>query len=241
MKKLYLSLFFVSLGAFAQTGTLCTDPIVITALPYSIADNTGNYADNYDPSTSTPVTCGSGTAGNYYLSGNDVIYSYTPTTDGNVNIQLPGVVGWVGLFVFVDCSDIGSAPYACNCSSSAGNRIINNMSVTAGVTYNIVISSWSSPQTIAYTLNVTDANLAVSGITKPKSLKLYPNPVANVLNLDIDAAIKSVTVITVNGQRLESKIDNNQINVENLQNGFYILEVIAEDGAKVYKNFVKGS
>ncbi|WP_363319872.1 T9SS type A sorting domain-containing protein [Flavobacterium sp.] len=34
---------------------------------------------------------------------------------------------------------------------------------------------------------------------------------------------------------------NNQINVKNLKNGFYILEVSTEDGAKVYKIFVKGS
>ncbi len=240
MKKLYFSLLFVSLSAFAQPGNLCTDPIVITSLPVSLADNTANYGDNYDPPTATPILCGSGSLGNYYLSGNDVIYSYTPTADGTVTIQLPSVVGWVGLFVFLECADIGTPPYACNCSSAAGTRSINNMVVTAGQTYRIVISSWSTPQTIAYTLNVTDTTLGTNQVLQPKNLRLYPNPATNVLNLDTDATIKSATVITVNGQRMEAKLTGgNQINVENLQNGFYILEVAAEDGATVYKNFIK--
>src|SRR4051812_37924830 len=120
MKKLYLSLLFVSFGAFAQPGNLCTDPIVINTLPVSLSDNTANYGDNYDPPVATPIACGAGTAGNYYLTGNDVVYAYTPTVNGNVNIQLPNVVGWVGLFVFLECADIGTPPYACNCSSAAG-------------------------------------------------------------------------------------------------------------------------
>lgn len=241
MKKLYLSLLLVSLGAFAQPGNLCTDPLIISSLPFSATDNTANYGDNYDPPTATPISCGAGTAGNYYLGGNDVIYSYTPTASGNVSIQIPGAVAWTGLFVFTACADIGSPPYACNCSSGAGNRTIDNMAVTAGQTYYIVISSWPSPQTIAYTLNVTDGALGNNQIVQPKSLRLYPNPATNVLNLDTDATIKSATVITVNGQRFEARLSNsNQINVENLQNGFYILEVRAEDGATAYKNFIKG-
>lgn len=242
MKKIYVSLLFLSAGAFAQTGSLCTDPIVITSLPYSIADNTANYGDNYDPSTSTPISCGAGTAGNYYLGGNDVIYSYTPTVSGNISIQLPGSVGWVGLFVYLNCADIGTPPYACNCSSSAGDRTVNNMAVTAGQTYYIVISSWPAPQTIAYTLNVTNGALATNQVAAIKALKLYPNPATNILNLDTDATIKNVSIIAVNGQRLEAKwVTDKQINIESLQNGFYILEITSEEVAKVYKNFVKGS
>lgn len=242
MKKIYFSFLLLASGMFAQTGSLCTDPIIITSLPLSVSDNTANYGDNYDPDTATSIACGAGTLGNYYLGGNDVIYSYTPTASGTVSIQLPSSVGWVGLFVFTSCSGIGSAPYACNCSSAAGDRTINNMSVTAGETYYIVISSWPSPQTIAYTLNVTNGALGTKDIGQLKSLKLYPNPATNLLNLDTDAAITKATVITVNGQRLETKLTNStQINVENLQNGFYILEVSADDGSMVYKNFVKGS
>lgn len=54
--------------------------------------------------------------------------------------------------------------------------------------------------------------------------------------------VKSVTVITVNGQHIETQLSaNNQINLESLHKGFYILEVIAEEGNSSHKNFVKGS
>ncbi len=240
MKKLYFYFLLISVGAFAQPGNLCTDPIVIASLPFSVSDNTANYGDNYDPPTATPIACGSGTAGNYYLGGNDVVYAYTPSVSGTVNIQFPSSVGWTGLFVFASCADIGVAPYACNCSSAAGNRTINNMSVTAGATYYIVISSWPAPQTIAYTLNVTDATLAVDNAENPKSLKIYPNPVTGILNLNTDASVASVSIITVNGQRFNAKLnDQNQINVESLVTGFYILEMITDEGTTVYKNFLK--
>lgn len=241
MKKLYFFLLFTSLGMFAQPGNLCTDPIVITNLPFNISDNTANYGDNYDPPTATPIACGAGTAGNYYLSGNDVIYSYTPVANSTVNIQIPSSIAWTGLFVFTSCAGIGSAPYACNCSSAAGTRSISNMAVTAGETYYIVISSWATPQTIPYTLNITDPNLGTTAVLQSKGLRLYPNPVSNILNLDIDAVVKNVTVVTINGQRLDTKLSGDkQINVENLQAGFYILEVITEDGTAIHKNFIKG-
>ncbi|MBF6642350.1 T9SS type A sorting domain-containing protein [Flavobacterium sp. J49] len=242
MKKLYPFFLFITVGVFAQPGSLCTDPIVIATLPYSTTDNTANYGDNYDPPTATSIACGAGTAGNYYLGGNDVVYSYTASANGTITIQIPSALAWTGLFVFTNCTDIGSPPYACNCSSAAGNRTINDMAVTAGQTYYIVISSWPSPQTIAYTLNVTQTNLQSNQVAQPKSLALYPNPVRTELFLETNTAIKNVSIISVNGQRLSALLqDNNSINVEGLSAGFYILEMTTEEGLTLYKNFIKAT
>ncbi|MGL2967439.1 T9SS type A sorting domain-containing protein [Flavobacterium sp. XGLA_31] len=240
MKKIYFTFLLFTGFMMAQPGNLCTDPIVITTLPYSTTDNTGNYGDNYDPPTATPISCGAGTSGNYYLGGNDVIYSYTPSANGTVTIQMPSSPGWTGLFVFTSCSDIGSPPYACNCSSSAGTRSINNMAVTAGQTYYIVISSWPSPQTIAYTLNITDTTLSNNEVSSPKNVTLYPNPVKNILYLDYpEIDIINANIINVNGQCLNVKLNENQINVENLSAGFYILDLTTSEGVHYHKNFIK--
>ncbi|WP_333875782.1 T9SS type A sorting domain-containing protein [Flavobacterium sp.] len=243
MKKLYTFLFLlITVGLYAQTGSLCTDPIIISSLPYSTTDNTANYGDNYDPPTSTPISCGAGTSGNYYLGGNDVVYAYTPAVSGTITIQLPSMVGWSGLFVFTSCAGIGLAPYACNCSSAAGNRTINDMAVTAGQTYYIVISSWPAPQTVAYTLNVTQTSLDNSEVNLTKSVALYPNPVRNELFLETDVLIKKVSIISVNGQRLATQwLNSNSINVEGLSAGFYILEMTTEEGIPVRKNFIKAA
>jgi Secretion system C-terminal sorting domain len=242
MKKLYILFLFITVGMHAQPGSLCTDPIVIASLPYTTTDNTSNYGDNYDPPTATSIACGAGTAGNYYLGGNDVIYSYTSTNNGTITLQLPSAVGWTGFFVFTSCAGIGSAPYACNCSSAPGNRTISNMPVTAGQTYYIVISSWPSPQTIAYTLNVEQTTLENNEVDQPKSLTLYPNPVRQELFLETNMSIKNVSIITVNGQRLSAKLsDNSSINVEGLSAGFYMLEMTTEEGLTLHKNFIKAA
>lgn len=242
MRKLYALFLLITAGLYGQTGSLCTDPIVISSLPYTTTDNTANYGDNYDPPTATPISCGAGTSGNYYLGGNDVVYAYTPTTDGAISIQLPSALGWTGLFVYTSCAGIGAAPYACNCSSAAGNRTINNMAVTAGQTYYIVISSWPSPQTIAYTLNVTQSNLDNSEFNSNKTVTLYPNPVRQELFLETDASIKNVSIISVNGQRLVANLLNNSsINVDGLSAGFYILEMTTEEGLLLRKNFIKAA
>ena len=240
MKKLYLFLLMIPFGVFAQVGTLCTNPIIIPSVPYSTTDNTANYADNYDPSTATPISCGAGTSGNYYLSGNDVVYSYTPVGTGTIKIELPSSVAWTGLFIYTSCASIGSAPYACNCSSSAGNRTINNMSVTAGQTYYIVISSWSTPQTIAYTLNVTVISLDVENQEFNKAISIYPNPTDKELFFDASFEIKRSKIYNLNGQLvLALDVSNNKINVEQLSKGFYIVELESQEGITSKQKFIK--
>ena len=234
-------LLFFGINGNAQVGTLCTNPIVITTMPYSTTDNTSNYADNYDPPTATPISCGAGTAGNYYISGNDVIYSYTPTQNATLTLQIPGAVAWTGLFVFTSCAGIGSAPYACNCSSAAGNRTINNMAVTAGQTYYILISSWATPQTIPYTLNITQTlgteDFSVSAIAT------FPNPVKDILQVaNANQNISDVAVYNLLGQEVirENWSGKNiaSLNMSNLASGTYLLTVTV-DGIPQTKKIIK--
>ena len=230
----------IPFGVFAQVGTLCTNPIIIGSLPYTTTDDTANYADNYDPSTATPISCGAGTSGNFYLGGNDVIYSFIPAQSGTIKIELPSSVAWSGLFVYTNCSDIGGTPYACNCGSSAGNRTINNMSVTAGQTYYIVISSWPSPQTIPYTLNITVISLDNKDQKLNDVVAIYPNPTDKELFFDASFDVKKSKIYNLNGQ-LVSVVDvsNNKINVEQLSKGFYIVELENQEGITSKHKFIK--
>ncbi|NBL64276.1 T9SS type A sorting domain-containing protein [Flavobacterium sp. NST-5] len=134
-------------------GSVCQNPIVVSSLPYTTTDNTSAYGNDY----SYPLGGLSGCAAtsNYYLNGDDVVYAYTPSSDQSINIRIPNAVAWSGMLVYTDCSAIGTGAVACASGSSVGNREINDFSVTAGVTYYIVISTWPSPDNFAYTLNIT--------------------------------------------------------------------------------------
>lgn len=109
MKKyLFLISFFSIANYSAQIGTTCQNPIVINSLPYTTTDNTANYADNYNPDTNTNPPCGWNNYGNYFHSGNDVIYSYTANSNGMITIEIPSSAAkaWTGMFVYTNCSNI---------------------------------------------------------------------------------------------------------------------------------------
>lgn len=240
MKKLYFFLLLASIGANAQ-GSLCTDPIVIGSLPYTTTDDTANYLDSYDPQTTTHPECATTVYGNYYHGGNDVIYSYTPAVSGTIKVEIPAGLAWTGMFIYTDCASIGVSYAACATSPSAGTRTIDNFTVTGGVTYYIYISSWPAPQTVAYTLNVTNLTMGVGEIPQSKDILLYPNPVTENVFIESPFAFKEATVYNINGQRLEVQLAGNEIKSGHLQSGFYILELVTDEGFIVKKNFIKSS
>ena len=133
-------------------GTDCAHPITVASLPYSTTDNTSNYGDDYDGGQGS--NCGSNSQ--YYLGGDDVVYVYTPSADTSIDISLSPEGTYSGIFVYEDCNDIGVNCIAGAASSNTNERIIDNLIVTGGQSYFIVISTWPAPQSIPYTLEITE-------------------------------------------------------------------------------------
>jgi BspA type Leucine rich repeat region (6 copies)/Concanavalin A-like lectin/glucanases superfamily/Secretion system C-terminal sorting domain/Ig-like domain CHU_C associated len=72
------------------------------------------------------------------------------------------------------------------------------------------------------------------------SLKLYPNPTSHVLNLSIsnNKTIDKVIVSDMSGKKLLERNNETQIDVQNLANGMYLLEVFMGNKKEVSK-FIK--
>jgi len=136
-------------------GVLCENAIVIDALPYATTDNTTNYADVYYEGSPGASGCGT-TSG--YLNGNDVVYSYTSTFTGTAKILFTPQTGniWGGLFIYGSCANIGVSCLGGVSGYDAVPRMIEEFEVVTGQTYYFVISTWATPQTIAYTLEITE-------------------------------------------------------------------------------------
>ncbi len=173
-------------------GSLCTNPIVVGTLPYTTTDNTNLYGDDYNFPTGGSSGCS--TTSNYYLNGDDVVYAYTPTATQSINIRIPGAPAWTAMFVYTDCAAIGSGAIACASGSSTGNREINNLLVTAGTTYYIVLSTNPTPQSFAYTLNIT-ANSCINPTVAFTTSNNCPTP-GFYLNANI-SDLGSATSLTV--------------------------------------------
>lgn len=251
MKRIYsfLAIAMTSLG-FAQTGTLCSNPIIISSLPYTTTDNTSNYADNYDiasPSTTgpgsqiCPGTNGQFPYAGYYMHGNDVIYAYTAAASGTIKIEIPNAVGWTSLYVYGSCADVAVTALACAMSPSTGLRTIDNFPVVMGQTYYIHISSWAAPQTVAYTLNVTQLTLSTAESELAKaSVAVYPNPTSEVLNFKSPSEVISAELFSMDGKKLNTmKVANNKINLNGLNSGSYIVTFKTKDGESYNKIFIK--
>lgn len=136
-------------------GSLCTDPIEVSTLPYTHSSSTSTYGDFLGaevPGSSS--FCGTDFD---YLSGDDVVYAFTASETTSIDIVASDLSDeYAGMFVYEACGDIGV-----NCAAGAYNfdetddLSILDFPVVAGNTYYIVISTWAIPQSTDYTLTIT--------------------------------------------------------------------------------------
>lgn len=83
-------------------------------------------------------------------------------------------------------------------------------------------------------------NQFITGINENyelKNVKIYPNPSSDIIVIDgIEGA--TLTVISIEGKKLQSVLNSNTLNIQNLQNGMYFLE-ISKDNYSSRVKFVK--
>ncbi|TKS56158.1 fibronectin type III domain-containing protein [Mesohalobacter halotolerans] len=134
--------------ASSNAGVDCSDPIVINALPFSTSDNTANYGDEYDN--------GSSDCSGFYMSGDDVVYSFTPSSDGNYNFLLSNLSDtWSGLHVMEGCIDDTPVCVGFEGNSNSNDRELD-IDLTGGVTYYVVVATWAAPQSTSYDLDISE-------------------------------------------------------------------------------------
>ncbi|GLB51883.1 hypothetical protein NBRC110019_09220 [Neptunitalea chrysea] len=151
MKKIttILLLLLCSLYGFSQ-GNDFSNPIVISSLPYTTNDNTANYGNTYVDSDSPCST--------NYLSGDDVVYSFTPSIDGTFIFDLTNISDtYAGIIVLDGLIDDASTTCVSTLTNSNSTDDMSlHVPLTVGVTYYILISTWADPQSISYTLDVNE-------------------------------------------------------------------------------------
>src|SRR5690554_308228 len=139
-------------------GSVCENSIVVGPLPYTTTDNTANYGDDYE-GTDVPSIAGAqyanGTGSASYITGDDVVYEFTPDQDGSFNFDLTNTLDdWIGFWLFEGCPF--SSVVAYHTATNGTTRSLPEINLTGGTTYYVVISSWPAPQSTPYTLNIRE-------------------------------------------------------------------------------------
>ena len=117
-----------------------TGLVSVSTLPYNSGAVTTCGMIN-DLTSSNTVVCGSTS----YYTGEDVVYSFTPTASGNITISLTSSGTYTGMMLYEGCplSTTGGT-CASFTQSSTGNKAMC-VTVQAGVEYFLIIDSYASP------------------------------------------------------------------------------------------------
>ncbi|MFM7079898.1 MAG: hypothetical protein ACKOYC_08940, partial [Bacteroidota bacterium] len=114
----------------------------VPSLPYNSGAGTTCGSGN-DLTASNTTACGS----TLYFGGEDRVWAFTPTTSGQISIELNApAASYTGLMLYQGCpmSSIGGATCVAQTTSSTGSKTLC-VTVTANVTYYLVLDSWPSP------------------------------------------------------------------------------------------------
>jgi Leucine-rich repeat (LRR) protein len=71
-----------------------------------------------------------------------------------------------------------------------------------------------------------------------ESVKIYPNPTNEIININSNFNIKSIELYDIQGRILEKSFENNtntSLNLSNRQSGIYFVKITSEKGSKVEK------
>lgn len=123
--------------------------------------------------------------------------------------------------------------------AESGNQVTH--SYTAPGNYSVQITGYNSNLACdTLTKSITIGNPVFTRDKWINDFKIYPNPVTNVIYINGITESCTATIYNLLGQQ-QVKItntDNKIINVEMLQNGFYILEInVGND--KLFRKFLK--
>ena len=231
---------------FGYTGALSSTCYTIqaTATIITSCQSTKDTSTNNATTGAAVIPFNTNLTGRIDVGGDVDHYKFTITTGGTITLSLTTLPANYNLRL------LNSAGTILVTSSNAGttNETIN-YTATAGVYYARVYGSSASISntTTCYTLKV-----ALGTATKPTeyalanspSLEVFPNPVQNLLNLNLKGfeGTSTIQLYDVSGMQVMSKKSNQvkeQLNVSKLPSGIYLIKVINRDMIISRTKFIK--
>ena len=75
-------------------------------------------------------------------------------------------------------------------------------------------------------------------LVKKNQFAIFPNPVKDILNIQLDGKLKSVEIYNIHGQKLITATQK-QINISSLSSGIYLVRVEDDKNNTTTKKIIK--
>ena len=221
----------------------CIDATVIQ-LDEATCDGTNTNGTNLGATDS-----GVEAAACFEYGENDVWFSFTvPSNVATVDIStdfLGGTLVDTEIALYAGGCD-GLIELACDQDSgvtnlsngSSWNSIIADTDVTAGDTYYVRVSGFSEDDAGTFCLKVSTNQLLANDNFSFESLKLYPSPTKNTLNVSYNQEISNVEIYNLVGQKVANITPNaneGQIDMSDLASGAYFVKVTSNNATRTVK------
>lgn len=82
-------------------------------------------------------------------------------------------------------------------------------------------------------------NVAVTEISNSSNVKIYPNPAYENLKILTNDEVNCMTIIDVTGKKLIKECETNTISINDLQSGFYFVEIETKYRSRYVAKFIK--
>jgi len=226
-------------GAFSATCyTIQATATTVTSC-VSTYDNTANNTANNLVTTAPVIPFNTNITGQISTGGDVDQYKFTITTAGTITLTLTTLPANYNLRLV---SSNGTTVLVTSASTGTTNETIN-YTAAAGVYYARVYATNTTTfnATSCYTLKV-QLGTATKEMYTDNSLEVFPNPVQNLLNVDLKGTegVSVIQLFDINGTQIMSKRTSSvrsQMNLAKLPAGIYLMKVV-KDGVVVSKTKV---
>lgn len=105
------------------------------------------------------------------------------------------------------------------------------------------VSPWTAVASSGCPINITNYLATLSdnnfSINNNNNIKVFPNPSSTIFKIVSDTNIDKITIFDTLGKEILTQTqNNNEINIEKLSKGIYLIEITSEN-EKIYKKLIK--
>ncbi|MDD2230691.1 MAG: choice-of-anchor J domain-containing protein, partial [Candidatus Cloacimonetes bacterium] len=139
-------------GIARPAGSTCGNPLDVTLPLVGFTGDTSLYGDDYDSGWVTPSS--------YYLTGDDMVLRFTLALPSTLSGNISTTSSYPGLFILGQEPNASTPAPILGIATSSGTSATMTPVVLPAGTYFAIVSSWTSPQSIPFTLNLSAVPLS---------------------------------------------------------------------------------